>query len=246
MLEKQDASRPSTESQHMRISIAVALLWPALIVAQDSARQQSFAPAQQAWRQQQATVAVASETERARRRAKHDRTLADLERMETTAEQAFRDFMSKDKDVRIKTQYADSVVRTANDRRERLQFDDVSAARLDSIRRVGDFAAIREALVLRRARVARAAKDADVLANDAARLLREQRTAETSLKGEDSPSNPPSVKAYIKAAITYNERYLKIARTALAFETNRASVLFDEQASLDKQIAAAQALEARP
>jgi hypothetical protein len=125
------------------------------------------------------------------------------------------------------------------ERRPLLEADAASKARLDSTRKTGDRAQIVQEIMVRRVQAEALAVRADTTVLFWKEVERDVRRAETFYRNEDNPANPPNVKAAIGRAIMHFERFARLCREAIAFETKLSVALRRETADLVKQAEAA-------
>jgi hypothetical protein len=214
--------------------LALTLLCPTLVAAQE-ARQQAASPEMQKWREVQVALA-ADAAGTVKRKQQLEKSLVELDRREKAVFQAMADvFRVSDPqgvDARL-------VRETGEQRRPRVEADERSATRLDSIRRAGTASDILAALTLRQQLAERWALETPGILRDWKDLQRRTELALSNLKSDDNPSNPADRKALIKALIDHHERLLKLTRGTLDFESTRGDELRSEAAALLKQIEAA-------
>jgi hypothetical protein len=207
----------------MKRYLALACLWPGLLVAQELAKN-GGAEALQKWHEGQVAIGNINLLTRADRAEQTQAALGELERREQLMLQAYANV---DRIVDSLGFDADYIKAAGVERRRRVAIDERSSSYLDSVRRTAEPIAVLTVLELRRDCVDRFAEEARTLKHTWKEMLtRWQRELDRS-KGGD------------KANVAYFERLVNLGRGVVEFERKRAAEMKAESEMLARQIEAA-------
>lgn len=185
-----------------------------------------------AWRDAQVALAAKSAAERAKQWSATERDLKSLEQREQVV--LLETGIASDADPQgLHYRFIQEQGRA---RRPLLVADSASRARLDSVRAVGDASQIRQALRVRLIEAEALAVKADTTVLFWREVQRDVRRAEDFYRAEDKPSNRADVKQYVKRAITHFERFGRLCREAIDFETKLSQALRREAAEIERQL----------
>lgn len=207
----------------MKRYLALACLWPALLTAQELAKN-GGAAALQKWHEGQVAIGNINLLTRADRAEQAQRALEELERREQLMFQAYASVTKIMGASALDSAY---IKATGVERRKRVEIDERSSAHLDSVRRTAEPIAVLTVLELRRDCADRFAEEARTLRHTwKVMLKRWQRELDRSKDGN-------------KANIDYVERLVTLGRGVVEFEGKRAAELKAESEMLARQIEAA-------
>lgn len=216
----------------MRALVAVALFLPAFLPGQEPSLQGSAADT--AWQKQVLPALATYESHRARARAAFDKRLSDVLSKENAVRAVGRDDFGLT-DTRLMDQGAWQ--RLVEERQALLQREDSSAAGFFAAWRAGDPNEARRALRWRLQHLTDFATVADTAQVFAREFLRAAQRGEDYYKSEDNPSKPAARRAFVKKALDYHEKAIRLARARIALYSDFSETLRSEQTMLNKSFA---------